>query len=84
MLRRITGWWADGSLPPLRVVTESADVVLGDGDPVVLRASDFEIARALLGRRTPAQVAALDWDGDPGPLPDRFHVFGPAVDAVVE
>jgi uncharacterized protein (TIGR03083 family) len=84
MLRTVSGWWDDGSLPPLRVVTASTDVVLGAGEPVVLRASDFEIARALLGRRTPEQVAALDWEGDPGPLPARLHVFGPAAQAVVE
>jgi uncharacterized protein (TIGR03083 family) len=49
---------------------------LGDGEPTVtLRASDYELARALLGRRSRAQVLAMDWNGDPEPFVDDLVVF---------
>jgi uncharacterized protein (TIGR03083 family) len=72
-------------LPALRFVTEDLDQVIGGGEPqATLRTSTFELFRSLHGRRTPAQVRALDWDGDPTPWMDVFFLFGPAEKDVVE
>lgn len=44
-------------------------------------ADDFELSRAMLGRRSHAQVAAWPWaDG----MPADFFIFGPRPDALVE
>lgn len=55
-----------------------------DGDPLVLRASAFEVFRLRMGRRSRAQVLAMDWSEDPGDLIDRMFVFGPAGEDLVE
>jgi len=66
-------------LPALRFVTEDIDEVVGEGDPqATLNTSTFELFRALHGRRTPDQVKALDWTGDPSPWLEVFFLFGPA------
>jgi len=52
-----------------------------DGDAVTWRTDDFEVLRARLGRRSRAQLAAMDWSTDPGPVLEELPVFGPtAVD----
>jgi hypothetical protein len=57
----------------------------GTGAPAAtLRASDFELLRAFMGRRSRAQLLALGWDADAGPYVDHLHVFGPAAADVVE
>ena len=38
----------------------------------------------LLGRRSTAEVAAMDWEGDPAPVVDHLHFFGPATADVVD
>lgn len=50
-----------------------------DSEPAArLTATSFEVLRLRLGRRSSAQVLAMDWEGDPAPfLPDLF-IFGPA------
>lgn len=58
---------------------------LGDGDAALrLRTSAFELFRARLGRRSLAQVTALDWSGDPAPVLDALFVFGPRAEPLVE
>jgi hypothetical protein len=58
---------------------------LGAGTPAAsLRASDFELLRAVMGRRSRAQLLALDWDADAEPYVDHLHIFGPAATDVVE
>jgi uncharacterized protein (TIGR03083 family) len=44
---------------------------------VSLDASDFELFRGRLGRRTSAEVAAFGWSADPAPYLDTFFIFGP-------
>ncbi len=44
---------------------------------VTLNVADAELFRALLGRRTEAQVSAYDWSADPTPYLDKFFMFGP-------
>jgi uncharacterized protein (TIGR03083 family) len=53
-------------------------------EPLVLRASAFEVFRLRMGRRSRAQVLAMDWSEDPGDLVDRLFVFGPAEQDLVE
>ncbi|MGH1491232.1 MAG: maleylpyruvate isomerase family mycothiol-dependent enzyme [Acidimicrobiales bacterium] len=70
----------DGS--KVRSVSGAADgetTAPGKGaEPAVIQlsATPFEVMRFRLGRRSPAEVAALDWSADPTPLLDRLFVFG--------
>ena len=73
---------------PLRVVTQSHDVRVGpeapDEERTVLRTTDFEAFRWRMGRRSAAQLAAMDWSADPAPFLADLCVFGPADRDVVE
>lgn len=76
---------------PLIVRTEDGEVRVGDGagepadgEPVTLTTTTFEAFRWRLGRRSPAQLAAMDWSGDPAPFLDHLCIFGPARADVVE
>ena len=61
---------------PVEVIGDSGRWVFGKGEPqITLRASDYDLARALLGRRSRAQVEAMDWTGDPAPILDHLVVF---------
>lgn len=44
---------------------------------VTVDASDFEMFRGRLGRRTRDEVSAFGWSADPVPYLDTFFVFGP-------
>lgn len=55
-----------------------------DAEPITLTADAFEVLRLRLGRRTPTQVAALDWSRDPAPVLDHPFIFGPAERDLVE
>ncbi len=85
---RAAGWLLTGLRPPvpLRVVVEDAQFRLGPGSGTALRlaTSRFEAFRWRMGRRSRAQLAALDWSGDPAPVIDHLVVFGPASHDVVE
>lgn len=53
---------------------ERSWVTGGDGEPVAtLTAAPFDLMRALSGRRTPGQIAALDWSTDPTPFLPAFE-----------
>ena len=87
LLRSLGSVAAAQGLPPLRV--ELGDEVrdLGEGEPVVvLRATPFEAMRAFGGRRSLAQIRALDWDGDPTAFEPLFtnDVLRPPPDDLVE
>jgi hypothetical protein len=73
---------------PLRVVTATHDVRVGpdapDEERTVLRTTDFEAFRWRMGRRSAAQLAAMDWSADPAPFLADLCVFGPAERDVVE
>jgi uncharacterized protein (TIGR03083 family) len=80
----LAGWWPAG-LAAVRVVGDSGTWAFGAGTPAAtLRASDFELLRAFMGRRSRAQLLALGWDADAEPYVDHLHVFGPAAADVVE
>jgi uncharacterized protein (TIGR03083 family) len=61
--------------PAFRIVTnEGDDLVMGEGEPTAtLRASRFEVFRALTGRRSAEQIGSLDWNGDHG---EHLSAFG--------
>ncbi|MCG8925454.1 maleylpyruvate isomerase N-terminal domain-containing protein [Lentzea sp. CC55] len=64
-------------LPALRIESPAATGTAGDG-PVVrtLRAGTHDLHRSLAGRRSHAEIAALDWDGAHEPWLPAFS-WGP-------
>lgn len=80
------GWrLAPAGIPPLRVVSGDSERTTGEGEPAAtVRASRFEMFRALSGRRNPDQIAAYDWDGDPTPYLPYFYPYGVRREALVE
>jgi uncharacterized protein (TIGR03083 family) len=53
--------------PAVQLVGEGASWVAGTGEPVAsVHATRYELYRSLTGRRTAAQIAALQWSEDPG------------------
>ena len=56
----------------------------GDEPKTTVRASRFELFRAMSGRRNPDQIRAYDWDGDPEPFISYFYPYGVRSDALVE
>jgi uncharacterized protein (TIGR03083 family) len=71
---------------PLLIAASDTDfrMTAGVGEPAAtVRASEFELFRALSGRRSRRQVAAFDWDGESAPYLDRFNIFGVLPDADV-
>lgn len=70
----------EAGLPPLRLrdPARGFDAVARRGEPTAtVRASEFELFRAMAGRRSRSQVAAFDWSVDPAPYLDCFCIFGP-------
>lgn len=65
---------------PLRVTVEDAEYRSGPDDGVEIRLATtrFEALRWRTGRRSRAQLAAMDWSGDPTPVLDHLYLFGPA------
>jgi uncharacterized protein (TIGR03083 family) len=69
----------------VRFTTEHKEVVAGAGEPAAtVRAPRFELFRALSGRRSPDQVRAYEWDGDPEPFLELFYPYGVREGALVE
>ena len=72
---------------PLRVTVEDAEYRSGpdgDGAEIALSTTRFEALRWRTGRRSRAQLAAMDWSGDPAPVLDHLYMFGPADTDIVE
>jgi uncharacterized protein (TIGR03083 family) len=65
---------------PLRVAVEDDEYRSGpdDGPELRLRTTRFEALRWRTGRRSRAQLAAMDWSDDPEPVLDQLCMFGPA------
>ena len=71
-------------LPGLRIEVDGA--AFGPDDaPTTLRGERYELFRALLGRRSAAQISRLDWsDGPPPERIDELPMFGPAAADLIE
>lgn len=67
----------ENEVPALRITLEHGDRVLGHGEPAgTLRTTSFELMRAIGGRRSPDQIKAMDWDGDPDTWIAALALFG--------
>jgi uncharacterized protein (TIGR03083 family) len=71
---------------PLRVTVEDAEYRSGPdgGDEIQLHTTRFEALRWRTGRRSRAQLAAMDWSGDSTPVLDHLYIFGPAGADLIE
>lgn len=75
---------------PMLVTVEDAEFRLGPeeveapGPRLDLATTRFEAFRWRLGRRSRAQLAAMDWSADPAPVLDHLVVFGPSEEDIVE
>jgi uncharacterized protein (TIGR03083 family) len=75
---------SDG-VPSLHIEAgEKSWVVGGEDAATALRCGRFELFRALSGRRSPDQLRAYDWDGDPEPFIGYFYPYGVRTEALVE
>jgi uncharacterized protein (TIGR03083 family) len=63
-------------LPPLQLIDPDAGWTAGPTGGVTLTGTQFEFFRGMTGRRSDAQVAALDWSADPAPYLPLLSVFG--------
>jgi uncharacterized protein (TIGR03083 family) len=63
--------------PPIALVGDTWRWGDADGAAVVVRAPDFELARALVTRRSAAQLRAWTVRGDVTPYLDAFALLGP-------
>jgi uncharacterized protein (TIGR03083 family) len=73
----------NSGLAPLEIRATDTGWCVGSPGGVSLEASEFELFRALTGRRSGRQVSALDWNGDPAPYLDLLCPFGPLRDTDV-
>lgn len=80
------GWrLSTTGLPSVRIVAGDSERVAGEGEPAAtVTGTRFELFRALSGRRSPDQVRAYDWEGDPEPYLPYFYPYGIREDALVE
>lgn len=80
------GWrLGPAGLPPMSFDVGDKTYVAGDGEPTAtVRANRFELFRAMSGRRSPEQIAAYNWTGDPEPYIPYFYPYGIRTDALVE
>ena len=59
------GWATDRPSVHVMAIDTGQEWHLGEGADLTLRASAFELARAMTGRRSIIQIRAMDWSGDP-------------------
>jgi uncharacterized protein (TIGR03083 family) len=75
----------EAGLPTLALVTADETVVAGEGEAAAtVRASRFELTRALAGRRSAAQIRAYGWDGDCDAYLAVFSGYGTRSQDLVE
>lgn len=89
-LRHVVGILLSQLTPPVpvRVVTEHGEFVAGaDGagaGELTVSSTTYETFRWRMGRRSKAQLAAMNWSADPAAVLDHLTVFGPALSDVIE
>lgn len=71
---------------PVCVQVEDGEYLTGpaSGLEIELHTSRFEALRWGTGRRSHAQLSAMDWSADPGPVLAYLYLFGPAHADLVE
>lgn len=71
---------------PLRIRGGSDEwIVGGEGEPVAtVTAPAYELLRALIGRRSLAQIRAYAWEGDSEPFVELLPVFPAAATDIIE
>jgi len=75
--RQFTKKVEGAGLPPVKVAAPGAEWVRGGGEAAATVTADaFTLLRSLTGRRTQAEVAALDWQGDPTPYLGLVSFYG--------
>ncbi len=84
MMHGLTRRVANAGLPSVRVEVEGEVMAEGVPDGLVLRISQHEAFRSLLGRRSREQVATYDWSGDPSAVLPVFFTFGPAAQNIYD
>lgn len=85
-IQGLGGRLEDAGLPGLRLRAGGREWVAGSAVPAAtVSATDpFELLRSLFSRRSRAQVAALDWDGDAERYLDHFGRYAYAEEDIVE
>ena len=69
----------------LRLVTEAETQTVGSGERTIeVRASRFDLARAMTGRRSVDQMLAFDWEGEAAPELLVLAIFTPRPTPLVE
>jgi len=65
--------------PPLRLVLDGEEHVVGEGEPTAaLATSPYELMRIVFGRRSEDQIAAAGWSGEAAADAQRaIHLFEP-------
>ena len=82
---RLRGLANRGKVPPLRLVLDGNEELLGtDGPEVSLTTTSFELFRASLGRRSRAQLESMGWTGDSTAHVAVLPIFGPTPYDIVE
>lgn len=77
--------FAAANVPALRLNFGDKSLVLGEGEPAgELRISPFETNRVVTGRRSLAQIRALDWSTDPSPWIEHISFMPPRSTDLVE
>jgi uncharacterized protein (TIGR03083 family) len=72
-------------MPALRIRYDGRERIVGSGEVAATWCGDrFEVLRALSGRRTRAQIVAMDWEGDPEPFLPLIPAYGERADTLVE
>jgi uncharacterized protein (TIGR03083 family) len=75
----------EAALPALQLLAGTQEWTIGEGAvAATITADPFELTRALVGRRSRAQVEAFEWTGDPEPYLAVFSVFPPCETDLVE
>lgn len=73
------------NVPALKVIAGEHEVTIGEGEPQgELRLSPFEFLRTVTGRRSLAQIRAMDWSTDPAPWLDHIALMPPRETDLVE
>jgi uncharacterized protein (TIGR03083 family) len=72
-------------LPALSLRYDGKERTLGEGAPAAAVTADrWELLRVLAGRRSRAQISALDWTGDPEPYLALLPAYGEREAALIE